>query len=320
MEVSSVLQVRDRRFVWGDRTYIMGVLNVTPDSFSDGGDFDNLEAAMSQAKQLETAGADILDIGGQSTRPGAKEVAVREEIDRVVPVIEAVRSRSSIPISIDTYRADVAQAALDAGADIVNDVTGGIADSEMFPLVGERQVPIVLMHMRGTPKTMQTLTQYEDLVGEICRVLNRHVTAATACGISPDRILLDPGIGFAKTHEQNLELLRRLPEFRELGYPLLVGVSRKSFIGKILDRQNPKDRVWGTAAACTAAIANLADILRVHDVAEMRDVARVADAMFREPISRKPISQEQKDESRDVTENASTPREERVLNLNATQV
>ncbi|MDC0834746.1 dihydropteroate synthase [Geitlerinema sp. CS-897] len=315
MGVSSVLQVRDRRFVWGDRTYIMAVLNVTPDSFSDGGDFDDLEAAIAQAKRLEAAGADVLDIGGQSTRPGAKEVSLHEEIARVVPVIEAVRSHSSIPISIDTYRSEVAKAALNAGADIVNDVTGGIADSEMFPLVGERQVPIVLMHMRGTPKTMQKLTQYEDLVGEISRVLDRHITAATACGVSRDRIILDPGIGFAKTYEQNLELLRRLPQFRELGYPLLVGVSRKSFIGQILDRKNPKDRVWGTAAACTAAIANSADILRVHDVAEMSDVARVADAIFRDSLLR-----DSPDDGRDVTKNASTAREERELNLNSTQI
>ncbi|MBP0000913.1 MAG: dihydropteroate synthase [Cyanobacteria bacterium SID2] len=278
---NSVLTIRDRAFEWGTRTYMMGVLNVTPDSFSDGGEFDNFEVAIERSRQMERDGADILDIGGQSTRPGAEEVSVSEEIDRVVPVIEAIRKNSSIPISIDTYRAAVAKAALDAGADLVNDVTGGTVDAEMLPLVGERGVAVVLMHMRGTPKTMQKLTDYEDLVGEICDCLQRHVTAATACGVALDRIILDPGIGFAKTYDQNIELLRRLPELRELGYPLLVGVSRKSFIGKILDRENPKDRVWGTAAACSAAIDRSADILRVHDVSQMCDVAKVADAIFR---------------------------------------
>lgn len=275
------LTVRDRTFVWGDRTYIMGVLNVTPDSFSDGGEFDSLQAALQQAQRLEASGADILDIGGQSTRPGAEEVSLPAEIERVVPVIQAVRSRSSLPISIDTYRAGVAAAALEAGADFVNDVTGGTADPEMLPLIGERQVPAMLMHMRGTPKTMQSLTQYDDLVGEIAQTLEQHVKAAIACGVTGDRLILDPGIGFAKTYGQNLELLRELPRLRELGYPLLVGVSRKSFIGKILDRPQPKERVWGTAAACTAAISRGADILRVHDVAEMADVARVSDAIFR---------------------------------------
>lgn len=281
MLTNTPLVIRDRHFKWGDRTYIMGVLNVTPDSFSDGGQFDSLATALQQAQRLESGGADILDIGGQSTRPGAEAVSVEAEIDRVVPVVQAIRTRSQIPISVDTYRAAVAKAALDAGADLVNDVTGGTADTEMLPLIGERQVPAVLMHMRGTPQTMQSLTQYDDLVGDICQMLEHHVQAAVACGIHRDRLILDPGIGFAKTHEQNLELLRELHQFRDLGYPLLVGVSRKSFIGKITNRPDPKDRVWGTAAACTAAIARSADILRVHDVAEMVDVARVADAIFR---------------------------------------
>jgi dihydropteroate synthase len=279
--LNPTLTIRDREFSWGDRTYIMGVLNVTPDSFSDGGEFISLQNALNQAQHLEISGADILDIGGQSTRPGAEEVSPEEEIKRVVPVIEALRSRSNCPISVDTYRAAVAAAALDAGADIINDVSGGTADPEMLPLIGDRQVPAILMHMRGTPKTMQSLTQYEDVVAEVAEKLQQHIHAAIACGVSTQQLILDPGIGFAKTQDQNLRLLRELPQFHKLGYPLLLGVSRKSFIGRILDRPEAKDRVWGTAAACTAAIAAGADLLRVHDLRAMSDVARVADVLFR---------------------------------------
>ncbi|MFP4220975.1 MAG: dihydropteroate synthase [Phormidium sp.] len=283
--LNPTLTIRDRQFRWGDRTYIMGVLNVTPDSFSDGGEFVSLQNALNQAQHLETSGADILDIGGQSTRPGAEEVSPEEEMKRVIPLIEALRSRSNCPISVDTYRASVAAAALDAGADIINDVSGGTADPEMLPLIGERQVPAILMHMRGTPKTMQSLTQYEDVVAEVVEKLQQHLYAAIACGVSPKQLILDPGIGFAKTQDQNLRLLRELPQFQQLGYPLLLGVSRKSFIGRILDRRDPKDRVWGTAAACTAAIAAGADILRVHDLPAMSDVARVADVLWRGDLS-----------------------------------
>ncbi|KPQ36691.1 MAG: dihydropteroate synthase FolP [Phormidium sp. OSCR] len=283
--LNPTLTIRDRQFRWGDRTYIMGVLNVTPDSFSDGGEFVSLQNALNQAQHLETSGADILDIGGQSTRPGAEEVSPEEEMKRVIPLIEALRSRSNCPISVDTYRASVAAAALDVGADIINDVSGGTADPEMLPLIGERQVPAILMHMRGTPKTMQSLTQYEDVVAEVVEKLQQHLYAAIACGVSPKQLILDPGIGFAKTQDQNLRLLRELPQFQQLGYPLLLGVSRKSFIGRILDRRDPKDRVWGTAAACTAAIAAGADILRVHDLPAMSDVARVADVLWRGDLS-----------------------------------
>lgn len=274
--------IRDRQFSWGDRTYIMGVLNVTPDSFSDGGEFVSLQNALNQAQHLQTSGADILDIGGQSTRPGAEEVSPEEEMKRVIPLIEALRSRSNCPISVDTYRARVAAAALDAGADLINDVSGGTADPEMLPLIGERQVPAILMHMRGTPKTMQSLTQYDDVVAEVAEKLQQYVQAAIACGVSSQQVILDPGIGFAKTQDQNLQLLRELPQFHQLGYPLLLGVSRKSFIGRILDRPEAKDRVWGTAAACTAAIAAGVDILRVHDLPAMSDVARVADVLLRD--------------------------------------
>ncbi len=276
-----MMQIRDRSFTWGHRTYLMGILNVTPDSFSDGGEFNTLETAIGQAQQMLAAGVDSIDIGGQSTRPGAIEVSPATERDRVIPIIQKLREISSIPISIDTNRAEVAQAAIEAGADLVNDVSGGTHDRQMLPVVAQLGVPIILMHMRGTPQTMQTLTDYDDLMGELRQWLQQQVQAAIDAGISPDRIILDPGIGFAKTHDQNLEILRQLPQLRSLGYPLLVGVSRKSFIGRILDRNDPKERIWGTAAACTAAIGGGADILRVHDVAPLWDVCRVADAIWR---------------------------------------
>jgi dihydropteroate synthase len=281
-QLPTFMQIRDRVLNWGDRTYVMGILNVTPDSFSDGGEFNTLETAIGQAQHMLAAGVDLIDIGGQSTRPGAIEVSLETECDRVVPVIQKLREFTSIPISVDTDRAEVAEAAIAAGADLVNDVSGGMRDPQMLPVIARLGVPIVLMHMRGTPQTMQTLTDYADLIGELCQWLQQRVQAAIAAGISADRIILDPGIGFAKTCEQNLEILHQLPRLRSLGYPLLVGVSRKSFIGRILDRHDPKDRIWGTAAACTAAISGGADILRVHDVAPLWDVCRVADAIFRQ--------------------------------------
>lgn len=284
MSLSSQLSLPLRQgcLVWGKRTYMMGVLNVTPDSFSDGGDFDSLQAATQQGMAMAEAGADILDIGGQSTRPGAADVALETERKRVLPVIAAIRQQSQVPISIDTMKSEIAREALLAGADVVNDVTAGTHDPDMFSVVAQQQAPIVLMHMRGTPATMQQLTQYEDVVAEVKAYLRDRAETAIAAGIDARKIILDPGIGFAKTYQQNLEILRRLAAFRELGYPLLVGVSRKSFIGKILNRPHAKERIWGTAAACTAAIATGAcDVLRVHDVAAMGDVARVADALYR---------------------------------------
>lgn len=275
-------KIRNTRFNWGQRTYLMGVLNVTPDSFSDGGQFDSLTTALEQAQRLVAAGADILDIGGQSTRPQAAEVDVDTELARVIPVIEAVRSQLEVPISIDTTRAVVARAAAAAGADIVNDISGATFDPEMLATVADLQVPLILMHIRGTPQTMQQLTEYQDLVGEIQAFLQERLEAAIAAGIDPAHLMIDPGIGFAKTYSQNLELLRCVSEFRGLGCPILIGPSRKSFIGHILSQPDPQQRVWGTAAACCAAIAGGADVVRVHDVAEMRDVCRVADAIWRQ--------------------------------------
>ena len=273
--------IRERSFNWGERTYLMGVLNVTPDSFSDGGEFYASTAALAQAQRLVDHGADIIDVGGQSTRPGAAQISLEEELNRVLPVVSALRSVLDVPISVDTTRASVAQQAIKAGADMVNDISCGTFDPEMLPVVAELRVPMVLMHIRGTPQTMQKLTDYEDLVGEIYEFLEQQISAAVAAGIERSHLIIDPGIGFAKTLEQNLELLRQLPKFRRLGVPILVGVSRKSFIGRILDQPDPKSRVWGTAAACCSAIAGSADILRVHDVLELRDVCRVADAIWR---------------------------------------
>lgn len=262
----------------------MGVLNVTPDSFSDGGEFNTLNAALAQAQHLIDSGADMIDIGGQSTRPGAEQISIDEELARVLPLVEALRLQDNVPISVDTTRAIVAQKAVEAGADLVNDISGGTFDPEMLGVVARLGVPIVLMHIRGTPQTMQQLTEYQDLMGDIYAVLERQITAATEAGIERSHLIIDPGIGFAKTVTQNLEILRQLPTFAPLGVPLLVGPSRKSFIGRLLDQPDPKARVWGTAAACCAAIAGGADILRLHDVAQLRDVCRVADAIWRPEI------------------------------------
>lgn len=263
----------------------MGVINVTPDSFSDGGQFLDPAIAVAQGQALWQAGADILDIGGQSTRPGAETVPLAVELERVIPVVRSLRAElGSKPIlSVDTTRVEVAAAALAAGADWINDISGGTFEPEILSLAAERQAPIVLMHLRGTPQTMQQMTDYDDVVTAVQTSLAERREAAIAAGVQPERIILDPGIGFAKTAEQNLELLRRQRELTTLGCPLLVGVSRKSFIGKILNQPDPQQRVWGTAAACSAAIAQGADILRVHDVAAMVDVARVADAIWRSP-------------------------------------
>jgi len=275
------LTIRERSFCWGERTYLMGVLNVTPDSFSDGGEFNTPAAALAQAQRLVEAGVDILDIGGQSTRPGSEEISEAIELQRVLPVLKAVRSSLSVPISVDTTRASVAKAAVAVGADMVNDISGGTFDPDMFPVVAQLGVPIILMHIRGIPQTMQKLTDYHDLIGEIYEFLEEQIQVAVNGGIVRSRLIIDPGIGFAKTAEQNIQLLRQLAAFRSLGVPLLAGVSRKSFIGRILNQPDPKQRVWGTATACCAAIAAGADILRVHDVAEMHDVCRVADAIWR---------------------------------------
>jgi dihydropteroate synthase len=276
--------LRDRPFPWGHHTYLMGVLNVTPDSFSDGGEFTTVAAALQQAQKLVASGADWLDVGGQSTRPQADTIAETEERARVLPVIQALRqdpTYAQVPISVDTTRSTVAAAAIQAGADVINDISGAVADPAMLTTVAHLGVPIVLMHMRGTPKTMQTMTDYADLIEEMVQFLAERIQAATAAGIDRHHIMIDPGIGFAKTVDQNLIILRELSRFQALGCPLLVGPSRKSLIGHLLQQPDPKQRVWGTAATCCAAIVGGSDMLRVHDVAAMHDVCRVADAIWR---------------------------------------
>ena len=276
-----VLKIRDRSFNWGERTYLMGILNVTPDSFSDGGEFNNVEAALSQAQEMIANGVDIIDIGGESTRPNAEAVGIEEELQRVIPVIERLRKSSSIPISIDTTKAIVAEKAIAAGADFVNDISGATFDRQMLSTVAKLNVPIILMHIRGNPQTMQSLTDYGDVVQDVKEFLETQVDKAVACGIKRCNIIIDPGIGFAKKAPQSLELLQRLSELKALSLPILVGVSRKSFMRPILNQDDAKQRIWGTAAACYGAITRGADILRVHDVAQMYDVCRVADAIER---------------------------------------
>ncbi|MEA5418379.1 dihydropteroate synthase [Spirulina sp. CCNP1310] len=275
------LMMGDRLFAWGDRTYIMGILNVTPDSFSDGGQFNAPDQAMAQVAQMVAAGVDIIDVGGQSTRPGAVEISLTEELDRTIPIIEQIRAQYSTPISIDTTRAAVAEAAVAAGANLINDISGGTFDPEMFPTVARLGVPYVLMHIRGTPATMQTLTDYQDLIGEITTFFQTQIDLAVQAGVERSHLILDPGIGFAKTAPQNIELLHRLREFDSLRCPLLIGPSRKSFIGQILNQPDPQLRIWGTAGAAGGAIATRCDILRVHDVGPMVEVCRVADQILR---------------------------------------
>jgi len=257
---------------------LMGVVNVTPDSFSDGGLYLDPEAAVAHGEQLVDAGAGILDVGGESTRPGAEPVAEAEERARVVPVIRGLAGSRS-RISVDTSKAAVAAAALDAGAEIVNDVTALRGDPEMAELCAERGVTVVLMHMLGEPRTMQDDPRYEDVVDEVKAFLAGRLEAAVAAGVDEERVWLDPGIGFGKTAAHNMELLRRLGELRELGRPLLVGTSRKSFIGKV-EGSPAQERLGGTIASTVLAAAEGADVLRVHDVAEVRQALTVAAAVL----------------------------------------
>ncbi|NOY82398.1 MAG: dihydropteroate synthase [Kiritimatiellaeota bacterium] len=267
----------ERRF--GGRPVVMGILNVTPDSFSDGGDHFAPERALAHARDMIGAGAEIIDVGGESSRPGAAPVSAREEAQRVVPVIRALTAESNVLVSVDTVKAAVAEQAVAAGAAIINDISGLHADPRMLDVVRDTGAGCVLMHMRGTPQTMQQYTGYDDLIEEICRYFRKTLRAAEAAGVERDRFILDPGIGFSKTAEQNLVLLARCDEFRSLGRPILVGPSRKSFIGAVLSEPDPRRRIFGTAAATACAVLHGADIVRVHDVAEMRHAALVAAAI-----------------------------------------
>jgi dihydropteroate synthase len=261
------------------RTYIMGILNVTPDSFSDGGTFYKETEAVAHALQMAEDGADIIDIGGESTRPGSEAVPLEEELKRTIPVINTLARKIRIPISIDTYKAEVARRALDAGASMVNDISGLKFDPEMPRVVSRRKVPVVIMHIRGTPKDMQQNPVYRDLIPEVRESLRGGIKLALDAGISDDMILVDPGIGFGKTFTHNLEILNNLEAFAAMGKPVLVGPSRKAFIGKILGDALPDERLEGTAAAVAVSIMHGAHIVRVHDVKEMVKVAKVTDAI-----------------------------------------
>ena len=261
----------------------MGVLNVTPDSFSDAAQFLDVGRAAEHAMAMQFASADLIDIGGESTRPGSQEVGESEELDRILPVLEGLRGHLKIPISVDTRRASVAELALRAGAEIINDVSGLKNDPRMAELAARWGVPLILMHMRGEPRTMQKAEFARNPMKDVVDSWRRSISLSRKAGVAKSQIILDPGIGFGKSFAQNYELLEKLPRLAMLGYPLLVGTSRKGFLGAALARDGkpapPDDRIWGTAATVTAAILNGAHIVRVHDVGEMVQVARVADCL-----------------------------------------
>jgi dihydropteroate synthase len=272
------LRLKNRAITLGERTLLMGVVNVTPDSFSDGGRFLDSDAALRQAEQLIASGADILDIGGESTRPFAEPVPIEVELQRVIPLIEGIRKSSDLPISIDTCKAEVARHALAAGADIINDVTALRGDPAMAKLAATAGAPLILMHMQGSPQTMQVSPHYDSLFSEIIAMLEERIQFAVHNGVDRDQIMVDPGIGFGKTVTHNLKLVRDLERFQVLDHPLLLGTSRKRFIGTILDRP-VEDREIGTAVVHAFAIAAGVHVLRIHDVAFHRQVALMGDAL-----------------------------------------
>lgn len=274
----TILQWPKGRLDFSPGCLIMGILNITPDSFSDGGQFLDFHAAVEHGLEMASQGAAIIDIGGESTRPGSKPVSPAEQIARVVPVIEALAAGVNVPISIDTYDPEVARAALEAGASIVNDITA-LADERMAELVAEQQVPVVLMHMQGTPATMQVEPRYQDVVTEVRDFLLHRAIKAVSFGIPKERIFIDPGIGFGKLPHHNLLLLKHLDALTATGYRVLVGPSRKAFIGKTTGRDRPAERIFGTAATVALCAAAGVSIVRVHDVREMLDVVKVTRAI-----------------------------------------
>lgn len=271
-------------FNFNERTHIMGVLNVTPDSFSDGGRFLEKDRAVEQGIRMAEAGADIIDVGGESTRPFSEPVSADEEMNRVIPVIESLSREINIPISIDTYKSVVAREALSAGASIINDITALRGDPEMAGLASRQGVPVILMHMKGTPSDMQKNPTYDDLMGEIISFLMESARMAISHGIKKDMIIVDPGIGFGKTFDHNLQIIKELGQLKGTGYPVLIGPSRKAFIGEITGRP-PSERDVGTISAIVAGILNGADIVRVHNVEMAKDAVAVADAIKRGSVS-----------------------------------
>lgn len=261
-----------------EKTVIMGILNVTPDSFSDGGLFFDVGSAVARAGEMISQGADLIDIGGESSRPGAKPVSAEEELRRILPVIKKIISESEIPISVDTYKPKVAEECLKAGALIINDITG-LRNEEMIKVCAKYKASVVIMHMKGNPETMQDAPEYKDIVAEIMAFFKDRIAAAEKAGIT--KIMLDPGIGFGKTLENNVEIMRRISEFRSLGYPLMIGTSRKSFIKKLTDAKNSQELLPGTLATVCLAVMGGVDVVRVHDVAECRKALGVVDAVIR---------------------------------------
>ena len=261
------------------RPLIMGVLNVTPDSFSDGGRFAAVESAVAQSEKLAADGADLIDIGGESTRPGSQRIEAVEQIRRILPVLQAAATRLPIVWSVDTRSADVASAAIDAGATVINDISAGRDDPDILRLAAQRQLPIILMHMQGEPQTMQANPHYENVIEEVKSFFTERIRAAQSVGVNTKQILLDPGIGFGKNVNHNLTLIREMKQFTQLGRPLVIGTSRKGFIGVISGEPQPNQRLLGTAATVAWSIANGADIVRVHDVAPMLKVVRVIRAI-----------------------------------------
>ena len=284
------LEIRGRRFDLGPRAWLMGVLNITPDSFSDGGLYADPGRAVDRGLALIAEGADVVDVGGESTRPGSLPVPEAEELRRVVPVVEALRRQTPALLSVDTTKAAVAQAALDAGVDIVNDTSALRFDPAMAGVVARSGAAVVLMHMKGTPLTMQDAPAYGDITGEIAAFLDDRIRVAEAAGIPRGRVIVDPGIGFGKSFEHNLELLRRQAVFHALGRPLLVGFSRKAFLGRILDRP-PDERLEGTIAAAVLSVERGAHILRVHDVGPVARAVRAAEAILFAPADGAPADE-----------------------------
>lgn len=278
------LKLHSRVLALGERTLIMGVLNVTPDSFSDGGKFYSVKSAADAALAMQRAGADLLDIGAESTRPGSTGISASEELVRLLPVLRALRGRLKIPISVDTRKAAVAELAIGSGAEILNDVSGLRHDPQLAVVAARHRVPLILMHMRGTPQTMQIQPFAKNVLRDVAAGLRQSISVARRAGVAKSQIVLDPGIGFGKSFAQNYELIAKLPALAKLGYPLLLGTSRKGFLGATVFRHGKpapaNERIWGTAATVTASILNGAHIVRVHDVPEMVQVARIADALL----------------------------------------
>jgi dihydropteroate synthase len=277
------LKLRSGNLTLGKRTLVMGVLNVTPDSFSDGGAFLRAKNAVQQALAMQHQGADIIDIGAASSRPGSAEISIGQELGRLLPVLEALRGRLNIPISVDTQKAAVVEVSLGAGAEILNDISGLRRDPRIAEVAAKYNAPLILMHMRGTPRTMQKGPFARDVIKDVVSGLRKSIAIARKHGVERSQIVIDPGIGFGKSFDQNYELLAKLPLIAKLGYPLLVGTSRKGFLGATLARDGKPaasgERIWGTAASVTASILNGAHIVRVHDVAEMKQIALVTDCL-----------------------------------------